>query len=172
MEKKSKLIEIKDIKIGISVGLCLLTAHFFPFIQYMAASFAAILCTQDTPQLSRKMGINRLIITAIGGSIGILVVLMDGWIRSEWIFMGMAVIGVIVTLVLCKITKVPYISAMIGSITFIIVIMVAKGNDRIFYAFLRLIGTLYGIFVSLIVSIVFEIIIGKSYKKEKSVNLS
>lgn len=159
MEKNlKKIVERKDFKIAAAVGLCLITAKFFPIIQYMAASFAAILCMQDDVKLSWKFGVNRMIITLVGGIVGILVVILDNQIQNEWVFIALAIAGILLTLWACKLTGVQYINAMIGCITFILVIMVMPGQQRILYAGLRLLGTAYGVVVSLVINAIFEFI--------------
>ena len=158
MKKIKEIIERKDFKIAIAVGLCLLTSKFIPIIQYMASCFAAILCMQDNVKLSWKFGINRLIITLVGGMVGILVVLIDNQVQNSWLFIALAMLGILLTLWICKFTGVPYINAMIGCITFILVIMIMPGEQRILYAGLRLLGTAYGVVVSIVVNAVFEFI--------------
>lgn len=159
MKKNPKeLIERKDFKIAIAVGLCLITSNFFPMIQYMASCFSAIMCMQDEIKMSWKTAVNRMIITFIGGVCGILVVLIDNQIHNEWLFVALAVIGILLTLWGCKLSGVPYINAMIGCITFILVITVMPGEQRILYAVLRLLGTIYGAAVSIAVNAAFEFI--------------
>lgn len=143
-----------DIKIAIAVGLCLLTAKFFPLIEYIPSCFAAILCMQETAKLSWKTGLIRLIITAIGGIVGILVVLLDEAVRNEWLFLLMAAAGILLTLWCCKLAKNPYIFAKIGGVTFVLVIMVMSGTERLMYAGLRLLGTFYGVVISIGVAVI------------------
>lgn len=159
MNKLSVAIDRKDVKIAIAVGICLLTSKLFPVIQYMAACFAAILCMQDNAKMSWKMGLYRLIITAIGGAVGILVVLADNMLQNQWLLIPMVMAGVLLTLWGCKLAKVPYITAMIGCITFLIVVMIMPGTQRIAYAGLRLLGTAYGVIVSLAVNVSVEFIL-------------
>lgn len=99
-----------------------------------------------------------MIITLVGGIVGILVVILDNQIQNEWVFIALAMAGILLTLWACKLTGVQYINAMIGCITFILVIMVMPGQQRILYAGLRLLGTAYGVVVSLVINAIFEFI--------------
>jgi len=48
IDRKQKIgIDNLDVRIAIAVGICLFTAKLVPYIKYMPACFAAILCMQD-----------------------------------------------------------------------------------------------------------------------------
>jgi uncharacterized membrane protein YccC len=159
-----------DVRIAVAVMICSLTAamlnHFgikFTFgemklevIQKMTACIACLLCCQDNTKISLKAGINRLIITALGGIVGIAVILIDGALGNEWGLSVMVGAGVLLTLFLCKAAKVPYINARIGGVTFVLVSCTLSGNARICYAVFRLISTCYGVLVVMLVTWVFS----------------
>lgn len=166
MDKLKIKVSRLDVKIAIAVGICLLTAKFVPTIQYMAAAFAAILCMQDEVKVSWKTGVNRMILTAVGGVTGVIIILLDQVIQNEWIFLIMVMLGIILTLLGCKVAKVPYINARIGAVTFVLIVMVASGTARINYAGMRLIGTFYGILVSLAITWLFGLFVSKKQSKE------
>ncbi|MDC7287533.1 FUSC family protein [Blautia schinkii] len=163
-------ITILDIRIAAAVAICCITStilnHFglkltyvemhLEIIQKMTACIACLLCCQDTVTSSKKAGINRLIITAIGGAVGVGAVLLDNVLGNEWAMAAMVAVGVLLTLFLCKMAKVPYINARIGGVTFILVSCTLAGNARIWYAVLRFISTLYGALVVLLVTWIFE----------------
>lgn len=164
-----------DIRIAIAAGICCLTAtilnHFglkFPvgemrleIIQKMTACISCLLCCQDNTKISRKAGINRLIITAIGGIVGIAVVLIDNAAGNDWLMVVMVLLGVLLTLFLCKAAKVPYVNARIGGVTFILVSCTLAGSARIWYAVFRLISTFYGVLITLIVTWAYEKLFAK-----------
>jgi uncharacterized membrane protein YgaE (UPF0421/DUF939 family) len=170
MKMKKACITCLDMRIAVSVLVCYLTAsllnHFgfqFSFgemkieiIQKMAACISCLLCCQDTTQISKKAGINRLIITAVGGSVAVLVVIFDTVITNEWLMTVMVAAGVLLTLYFCKAAKVPYINARIGGVTFIIVVCALQGHARICYAVFRFVSTLYGVIIVLFVTWLFE----------------
>jgi uncharacterized membrane protein YccC len=84
-------------------------------------------------------------------------------LANQWIFLLLVAIGLLATLWGCKLVKLPYISARIGAVTFILVVMIQSGLDRIDFALLRLVGTLYGVVVAIAVSYIFKLI-GKGKK--------
>ncbi|MDR1218129.1 MAG: FUSC family protein [Treponema sp.] len=144
-----------DIKISLAMGGCLLIATAIPEFQIMTACIATLLCVQNGVKESGKSGLIRIIITAIGGLIAILVVLADNRIGNQWIFIVMIVLGVLVTLFGCKVARVPSFNARIGGVTFILVVLTKTGPDRISYALFRLLSTLYGVIVVVFVSMIF-----------------
>lgn len=152
MNKQKVKLDGLDIRIAIAVAICLLTAKLCPYIQCLSACTAVILCTQDNAKICQKTGITRLIITLVGGITGIMVVLLDNVIQNYYIFILMAIVGILLTLLICKTCKVPYISARIGCVTFVLVAIVAVGGERINYAALRLVGTFYGVAVTLVIA--------------------
>lgn len=165
-EKKITLI---DIRIAVSVLICLLTAEALnclglkiifgnmqlEVIQHLTAAISCLLVCQQTVDISKKAAVNRLIITAIGGLLGILVTLLDTLIHNGWILAVMTAVGVLLSLFLCKCARVPYVNARIGGVTCVLVAGTLSGNARILYAVLRFVSTFYGALVSVIVTAVF-----------------
>lgn len=159
-----------DIRIALAVAVCCLTAtvlnHFnlkFSFgemkmeiIQKMTACIACLLCCQDDTKISFKAGVNRMIITAIGGAAGILAVVINNYFPNEWLLVLVVAVGILLTLFLCKAAGVPYINARIGGVTFILVALTLNGNARIVYAVFRLISTFYGVLVVLLVTWLYQ----------------
>lgn len=170
MKSEKAVITALDVRIATAAGICCLTAallnHFgmkFIFgdmklevIQKMTACISCLLCCQDTVKISFKAGVNRLIITAIGGGLAIAAIFLDDLAGAEWLMVILAVVGVLLTLFLCKCAKVPYINARIGGVTFILVSCTLSGPARIWYGVFRLVSTFYGVFVVLIVTWIFE----------------
>lgn len=160
MKKRVKL-DWLDLRSMIAIGLCIIAAHYIGYIQGVTASIAVLLCTQETKQMSWKTGIIRMVITLIGGLVGIGVVLIQMWNGNIWVSMGLVVLGIGGTLISCKAVKVPYISARIGSITFLLVVMTRVGYERINYATFRLVSTVFGVLVVYVVAWVFDKTQGK-----------
>ncbi len=180
MENEKTKITGVDIRIAVSILLCCITAVAldvlgikFSFgemkleiIQKMTTCIACLLCCQDSTKISFKAGINRLIITAIGGGVGLIAVLCDNALQNEWLMVCLIFAGVLATLLLCKVAKVPYINARIGGVTFILVSYTLSGPARFVYAIFRLVSTFYGVFVVLAVTWVWEKIIQKNEVEE------
>ncbi|MDR1466127.1 MAG: aromatic acid exporter family protein [Treponema sp.] len=133
-----------SLKIGIAVGICLLMAMIIPEFQTMTACISVLLCVQNKGKESGKAGLIRLAVTAIGGFIAILVTIADNLIGSQWFFIAMIILGLIVTLSLCQFAHLPAFNARIGGVTFILVVLTKTGTDRISYALFRLLSTSYG----------------------------
>jgi uncharacterized membrane protein YgaE (UPF0421/DUF939 family) len=152
--------ELLDFNIALAVAVCLITSRFVPIIQYMPACFAAILCAQNDARLVYKTALTRIAVTLIGGLVGVGVVLLDTIFQHPWLFIFIAAMGIMVTLLICKLFRLPDMPARIGCVTFILVIMVASGEKRIEYALHRLVGTVYGVVVALLISQVVSFLVG------------
>lgn len=172
MTPEKPAISCLDARIAVAVGICCLTATILnllgakftygemrlEIIQKMTACISCLLCCQDTTQISKKAGINRLIITAIGGIVGIAVMWIDTLAANQWLLVLMVAAGVLLTLFLCKAAKVPYINARIGGVTFILVTCTLTGYARMWYAVFRFVSTLYGVLVVLLVTWAFGLL--------------
>lgn len=164
MEKEKIGIRALDIQIAVCLCVCIISAYLCPYVQALSACTAVIICSQDKVKVSWNTGLTRLIITVIGGIVGMCVVVLDDLIQNTWIFVGMVFIGILITILICKIVKVPYISARIGCITFILVATVATGSYRITYGVYRILGTTYGILVTVAISWIFSLIMEREKK--------
>jgi len=156
--KKSFSISMIDLQIVIASGLCLLAANWIPEFQIMTACIATLLCVQDDLKTSGKAGLIRLIVTALGGLVGILVILGDIHFENLYIFILLIMAGLLLTLWGCKAVGIPAFNSRIGGVTFILVVLTRAGSDRIYYAFFRLLSTLYGAAAVIIVSALFALI--------------
>lgn len=170
MKPEKPAISCLDVRIAIAVAVCCLSATILnllgakfayggmklEIIQKMTACITCLLCCQDTEQISKKAGLNRLIITAVGGIVGMIVVWIDTRVSAQWLLVVMVAAGVLLTLFLCKAAKVPYINARIGGVTFILVTCTLSGHARIWYAVFRFVSTLYGVAVVLAVTWLFR----------------
>jgi len=169
-----------DICIGISVLICVLTASILNFyglkasvgevklevIQKMTAAIACLLCCQGEVKASWNAGVNRLIITAVGGATGILAVLISMAVGNDIIMASILAVLVMLTLFLCKLCRVPYINCRIGGVTFILVSSTLNGTNRIWYALFRFVSTLYGALIVMLVTCIYCAVIAK--KKQKA----
>lgn len=159
-----------DMRICVSVLICALTAtvlnelglkfHYgnmqLEIIQKMTACISCLLCVQDDIPVSKKAGVNRLIITAIGGACGMMAAWIDTLVGNPWLMVLLAALGVLAALLLCKAAKVPYINARIGGVTFVLVACTLSGYARMWYALFRFVSTLYSVLVVLLVSWVWQ----------------
>ena len=157
-DKKSFSTGILDLQIVIASGLCLLAAKWIPEFQTMTACIATLLCIQDDVKTSGKAGLIRLIITALGGLAGILVILADNFFGNPLLFILLIMAGLLLTLCACKLAGIPAFNSRIGGVTFILVVLTKTGADRIYYALFRLLSTLYGVIAVIMVSVIFTFI--------------
>jgi uncharacterized membrane protein YccC len=169
---EERRVTVLDIQMGVAVFICFMVSticskagFLFPvgdrnleIIQKMTSCIACLLCSQDTTAISLKAGINRIIITFIGGLVGILVIILDDMIGNDWILGCMVALGIVLTFYLCKAAKVPYINARIGGVTFILVTCTLQSGARIYYGIFRLISTVFGVLVVLLVTWVFQLL--------------
>lgn len=169
IEEKASVTGL-DFRMVISVGICCLTATFLNYfglkfsygemqlevLQKMTACITCLLVVQDTTKISYKSGVTRMIITAIGGGLAVLVVLADTALQNQWAMVVMVMLGVLATLYLCKLAKVPAFTTRIGGVTFILVALTLSGHARVWYALFRLMSTLYGVLVVLVVTWMYE----------------
>ena len=132
-------VGLRTIKSGIAVFLCLLLLPNEPFF----ACLTAVICLQDTVYNSIHMGINRGAGTILGASFGLIFLFLfrslenhisNTYISKPLIYLIIA-IGIILMIYLCNILKRP-----------------GAYSDPLFYATNRIIETLLGIVISILVN--------------------
>ena len=159
-ETKNKIgIAGMDIAIGAAVVLTLLVCHVAGIlgwkIQARAACTGAVMCVQDSRKASWGAGLNRVKGVLCGGLTGVAVVLIDNAVGIDLVFYLLVGIGVVVNLLLCKVVKLPFVQARVSCMSLMLVTLVLQDAARINYALGRLVGTLVGAVVALLVSMAF-----------------
>lgn len=153
--EKSKIrIGNQEIRIGVGIIICLFISWFLPQIQRLAACTAVVMCTQEINQGTLKSGLTRMKGVICGGAAGIAVVLIDNVIQIEFVFFLLCGLGIVLNLFICRMIHMPPVTDRVSAITFCLVVLLAEGNGRIFYAVNRFIGTLAGALVALILTAV------------------
>lgn len=154
-----------DIRIGIAIILSLLVCHVASLmgfqLQSLAACTGAVMCVQESGKASWKAGLTRLLGVVCGGVVGVVVVLIQSKFDNAYLFMILCGVAVVINLLLCKIVKMPYVTARVSCMTFLLVVLVLQGTARINYAFGRFLGTLVGAMVSVLVAVVWDTIARK-----------
>ena len=166
-DQRPALFTSLDLRIALCVLICFLVptvlsqlgvtfavgeAHL-EIIQRLTACFACLLCCQEGLDESRHASVTRLIITAVGGLVGMLVVGIDMALGSNpWVLTLLVSLGTIATLVACKAVGVPYVNARIGALTFLLVASMLAGTARLWYALFRFLSTLFGAVVVVLVT--------------------
>ena len=138
-DNKKAILTSQDIRIGIAVAISLLICQFAP-IQALAACTSAIMCSQDGGKPSWKSLLTRLLGVVCGGIAGALVALLHGLLPNAFVFALLAGLGILLDMILCRATKMPYIAARVSAISFMLVALMGGAN----YAVNRFLGTLCG----------------------------
>ena len=148
-------IGLRTIKTALSVFFCLL---FFPNEPFFAC-LTAVFCIQDTVSNSIKMAINRTLGTVLGAATGLLFLIICrfltynidiDFIRKFLVYLTIA-IGIVVVIYLCNLINKP--SAInISCIVFLAVTTAHAFDHPLHYATNRVIETLFGVFVGLLVN--------------------
>lgn len=179
-EPEKLAVTILDFKIAVAAIICYIIAVIlknvgFTFssngaeleiIQKMTVCISCFLCVQDNTKLSLKAGVNRVIITAVGGIVAIVIVAINDACGNAVLLTIMMAVGIIATLFLCKAAKVPYINARIGCVTMVLVACTLQGANRIWYGVFRLISTIFAVIIVMLVAWVFDKIAAKNPSKE------
>lgn len=148
-------IGLRTIKTAIAVFLCLL---FFPNEPFFAC-LTVVFCVQDTVSNSINMAINRALGTVLGAVVGLLFLIIcrfftyniDIYIIRKFLVYLTIAIGIIIVIYLCNLIK-KTAAINIACIVFLAVTTVHAFGNPIYYALNRIIETLFGIFVALLVN--------------------
>lgn len=148
-------IGLRTIKTAIAVFLCLLLFPNEPFFACMTSIF----CVQDTVSNSINMAINRGLGTMLGAIIGLTFLILcrfftfeiDTYPISKLLVYITIALGIIVVIYICNLIKRPG-AINISCIAFLAVTTIHAFTDPIFYATNRIIETLFGIFIGLLVN--------------------
>ncbi len=148
-------IGLRTIKSGIAVFLCLLLLPNEPFF----ACLTAVICLQDTVYNSIHTGINRGAGTILGASFGLVFLFLfrslevhmsNQYIAKIVIYLIIAS-GIILMIYLCNLLKRPG-AINITCIAFLGVTTAHAYSDPLLYASSRIIETLLGIVISILVN--------------------
>ncbi len=152
--KKNKFIGMRVVKTVIAVYTCFLINFIRNGIPFYSA-IAAILCMQKDHSDSFKTGKNRMIGTLTGGFYGFLAITLVDYINVElynyihYLILSLFLIPIIYTNVSLKASSAAYISCVV-----FLSITVSHGGDiaPLFFALNRVIDTLIGIVVSIVIN--------------------
>ena len=138
-DNKEAILTSQDIRIAIAVAISLLICQFAP-IQALAACTSAIMCAQYGGKPSWKALLTRLLGVVCGGVAGVIVALIHSALPNVFVFALLAGLGVLMDMILCRVTKMPYIAARVSAISFMLVALMGGAQ----YAINRFLGTLCG----------------------------
>lgn len=135
MNEKYNVIRITgtDVSIAVAVVFSLLVCYIAGKcgfqIQTLSACTSAVMCVQDSRKASWCAEVNRILGIICGGAAGIAVVAADNIIQIELIFYILMGTGVVVTLLLCKLVKLPFVQARVSCMTLMLVTSCCKVGD-------------------------------------------
>lgn len=145
-------IGMRNIKTALSVFLCLLIFEAIHRENSFYACIAAVICMQPTLDNTFKKGFSRIIGTAIGGIIGIILLVISEIYIKEGAFIFLIPIGIIILIKICvaigqkdsvSICCVVYLGIMITH---------RYEGDYFWYTLNRVIDTSIGIIIAVIVN--------------------
>ncbi|WP_205668856.1 FUSC family protein [Alloscardovia theropitheci] len=148
---------VTTLEIEVAIGIAIVAVVSLFSIHYMTTSMATavVVCTQIDRKEARKAGLRRLIGTMFGGLSGLLVVALDDVMgNNPYIFVALAFTAIIIIGALFYGFKLPSASWKITMISLALVMLVQFGEDRMLYAIYRLIGTVLGVLLSIIITTV------------------
>lgn len=163
-------IGMRNIKTALSVFVCLVfyllcefafglvqagDSSFYRLLEFLLnrkdvsyACVAAIVSMQSSVEDSVAFGKSRLIGTAVGGIIGIIMVASVP-LSNHTVFSYMLVsLGVVITIYICNVIKNSSASAVACIVFLIIVLSIDSGSSAVPYAINRMIDTAIGILIS------------------------
>lgn len=168
IDKEQAKINNLDIRIALVVIITFLTYRFIPTVEHVPTSVAAIVCMQKDLTASWKSGMTRIMVTIVGGVVGVGVVLVDDLVQSKILFLLAAFFGVLLTLLCCKVVHIP---ERVGCVTFVLVVSILSGEARVQYAILRFLNTFYGVLIAVVITAIWSFVHTRRKKIEKSESL-
>ena len=144
-------VGMRTLKTGLAVALCLLVGYLLGYPQPLTACIAAILTMQTTQKDSFSSGGRRLLGTAVGGVIGLLLVGVHTLYPSTVLRIALATAGVVLSISICC----SFHNQNAAPITAIVVLgMVLGGNEGslFFSAMVQILETTAGVIIAVLVN--------------------
>ncbi|MGL5439040.1 MAG: FUSC family protein [Filifactoraceae bacterium] len=153
MEEHNKYhIGWRNIKTGIAVLVCLIIGRMVGNYEPLYACTAAVICMKDTIENSLKHGIIRMKATIMGGIISICFLAVNQYLPFLAYNEVIVPFAIIITIYCCSILEWKEASALASVVVLVILLMHNGSQDRYAYAINRIIETLMGIVVAIIVN--------------------
>lgn len=147
-----KKIGMRNIKTALSVFFCIFVYNFLEGRDAFYACVAAVMCMQSTLENTKKVGMERILGTLIGGIMGIIFLFFDKILLLEQYTFLLVSIGIIPLIYICTLFNrggaVP-----ITCIVFISILFYHRDSSNSYiYAINRIIDTGFGIAVAMLIN--------------------
>lgn len=163
MERKLPKVGMRTIKTAVAVVLSYLV--FVPFQLWMPgvyavlagqggafyACIAAVICMQGSVDKTVHQGISRLIGTAIGGCMGLLILTTDTLLSHPWFLALTLGAGTVAVIWLCNLIGRPA-ACSIGVVVLCVILFNHAGPERYLYALTRMLVTAIGVLIAIAVN--------------------
>ena len=163
---------MRNIKTTLSVFLCLLFFEIINRENSIFACIAAVICLQNTIVDSMEKGIERALGTVIGGLVGALVLFIVNTFYSDKVLIYIIPFGIMLLIELCVLINLKQ-SVVICCVVYLsIMITKSHGNGYMMYTVNRVIDTIIGIIIALLVNKYFAIPerFKSKFKSEKEIS--
>ncbi|MDK2802459.1 MAG: FUSC family protein [Oscillospiraceae bacterium] len=146
-------IGMRNFKTAISVFLCIIVAKLFNRGDFFYAIIASIMCMQSTIKNTKKVGMDRMIGTIIGGLLGFIFLYIDFIFLSGRYNFILIPVGIIIDIYICNLLN-KGSSSPISCIVMTSIIFYNGGWDEVYlYTFDRIVETGVGIVIAMLVNI-------------------
>lgn len=144
------MVGMRTLKTSLAIFVALIVSDIFKLQYPFFTVIAIIVVMQNTINETYQMGINRILGTALGGLAGILYI---GFIASDYWIWDRIMIGVITLFIILILIKMKATKAIsISLIVFLSICINDIKQGAVFYAFLRMIDTMVGIIIALVIN--------------------
>lgn len=151
---KEYKLGLRAVKTAIAVAICAFLSMFFNHEDIFCACIASVICMEQTYAQTWDTGINRIIGTLIGGTVGYIALeSICSFPTYEWIRVVLLPLCILVVVYTCNVINRKQ-AVSIGCVV-IIVILSRSGpstSSTLNYVIQRVLDTLLGVFVAMIIN--------------------
>ena len=168
LKKLSSYVDEQLIRIAISTAICAILSEFvWDKLQAMTACCAVMMDTLATAKFSFKSNLNRVLATLIGAVFATLATFAANTVNIPAVTILFVVIGAVLTVIGCKLVKLPYILTRIGAIYFIVLFYTPSYQPIYLNSLFRIISVFEAGVVVALVAIVWDFIAVHIFHKER-----
>ena len=151
---KEYKLGLRAVKTAIAVAICAFLSMFFNHEDIFCACIASVICMEQTYAQTWDTGINRILGTLIGGTVGYIALeSICSFPTYEWIRVVLLPLCILVVVYTCNVINRK--QAVSISCVVIIVILSRSGpstSSTLNYVIQRVLDTLLGVFVAMIIN--------------------